>query len=72
MAAGFARLDTVLKEKKWSTMNRRLESRLNPQAGKPALRSAHFQVCGFWGLSSPQLENSVKMRRCGIAAFLKA
>jgi hypothetical protein len=30
------------------------ESRQNPQAGKPALRSADILVGGFWGLSSPQ------------------
>src|SRR5579884_2733419 len=57
-----AHLDTVLKEEIWFSMKRRLESRLNPQAGKPAPRSAHFRVCGFWGLSSPQFENSVKTR----------
>ena len=31
-----------------------LESPVNPQTGKPALRSADFPVGGFWGLSSPQ------------------
>jgi len=51
-------------------MDRRLESRLNPQAGKPALRSAHFRVCGFWGLSSPQFEKSVKMRPINAASFI--
>src|SRR5208282_4506862 len=32
-----------------------LERCQNPQAGKPALRGADILVCGFWGLSSPQL-----------------
>jgi len=31
-----------------------LESPANPQAGKPALRSADIPVGGFWGLSGPQ------------------
>jgi len=34
--------------------NRQLESRLDPQAGKPAPRGADIPVGGFWGLSSPQ------------------
>src|SRR4051812_28335139 len=35
-------------------MNPGLESPGNPQAGKPALRSADIRVCGFRGLSSPR------------------
>jgi len=36
--------------------NTGLESPVNRQAGKPALRRADILVCRFWGLSSPQLQ----------------
>jgi hypothetical protein len=39
-----------------------LERCQNPQAGKPALRGADILVCGFWGLSSPQLRTGVELR----------
>jgi hypothetical protein len=54
------RISSLFLKRVSSNMDRRLESRRNPQAGKPALRSADILVCGFWGLSSPQF-NCVEM-----------
>jgi acyl-CoA thioesterase-1 len=41
-------------------MDWRLESRHDPQAGMPALRSAAFPGCGFTGLSSPVFTDSAR------------
>src|SRR6266568_8129192 len=53
--AGRVHLDTGLDCLVGGRRDRRLESRLNPQAGKPAPRSADVLVGGCWGLSNPQL-----------------
>ena len=50
-----AYLDTVLDLDVLQARNTGLESPVNPQAGKPALRSADILVCGVWRLSSRQL-----------------
>ena len=73
-------LDTVLDRADVSRRYRRLESRLNPQAGKPALRSADIlvgpssvallrRVDGFWGLPSPQVRTVSRCTRARDARF---
>jgi hypothetical protein len=59
-------LETFLDDANNSLRHRRLESRLNPQAGKPAPRSADILVGGFWGLSSSQVRT---VPRCAPAAL---
>ena len=47
-------MKTIFTSHNFGPRNWRLESRQNPQAGKPALRSADIPVRGFRGLSSPR------------------
>jgi hypothetical protein len=50
-AVNWVQLETVVDYANGSRRHRRLESRLNPQAGKPAPRRAEILVGGFRGLS---------------------